>query len=101
MSVEVISPPLATPARTIRLPKPRPLPQLDRRRRLRRAEDRTQLALAQLVRWFIDRETQPHIVVDRQMRALHMNEAANQYMAKATLVELTDGKLSFASRRHQ
>lgn len=82
MSVEIIAPSLATSARPIRISIPKPVPAFDRRRRPWRAEDRTQLTSAELARWFIERESQPHIVVDQQMNVLLKNRAATSYLRR-------------------
>lgn len=101
MSVEIVAPSPAASARPIRISIPKATPALEHRRRPRRAEDHERQALADLARWFVERETQPHIVVDQQMNILVMNAAAKSHLAKSNLLEVSDRKLSFASTNHR
>jgi DNA-binding CsgD family transcriptional regulator len=73
----------------------------ERRRQPRRAEDCRQFALAELAKWFVNREMQPHFIVDEQMTVLLMNEAAKRFLASTKAISVNAAKLALGNDRHR
>jgi DNA-binding CsgD family transcriptional regulator len=72
----------------------------ERRRKSRRSEDRGKHLLAEVGRWFLNCQVQPHLVIDRFQRVLAMNRPAQLLLKSCSSMELIGGNLWFSNPRH-
>jgi DNA-binding CsgD family transcriptional regulator len=72
----------------------------ERRRRPRRSEDRREYLLADLGRWFLNGQVQPHLLLDRWQRVLAANKPGQQLLKSSRLIALRGSRLHFSHSRH-
>lgn len=75
--------------------------QLERRERPRRAADLEWYTLAAFARWFIEREPAASFILDRRLRVLLANAAADDILLRTRQIELRGATLNFTSRAHR
>jgi DNA-binding NarL/FixJ family response regulator len=76
-------------------------PQLERRERPRRAADLEWYTLAAFARWFIGREPAASFILDRRLRVLLTNAAADDLLLRTRQIELRGAALNFSSKAHR